>query len=134
MITEYYTSGIIKKFFEKEKKVTRQKLISDIIGFGDGMNHIRAAKYFQRTLKKSQESNFKSVYSFRFWHWLVYILLRIVGPLYNRKIYSHLYKLKKHLWVFENYKMEKLHRLYKKYVPYFEEFYKKNNITADVFN
>ncbi|MDP2038988.1 MAG: hypothetical protein Q8L04_16535, partial [Ignavibacteria bacterium] len=67
-------------------------------------------------------------YQFHFWHWLVFILIRIAAPFYSRKVFSKLYKLKKHLWVFENYKMEKLHKLYAKYVPSFEEFYSKHGI------
>jgi hypothetical protein len=56
------------------------------------------------------------------------LLIRIAAPFYNRKIYSRLYKLKKHLWVFENYKMDKLNLLYKRYSVYLDNFYKQKNI------
>lgn len=142
LINEFYSSGRIEQFFDKEKSATRNELIKNVIGFGDGMNHIRAAFYFQETINKyfrtdnrqqaadnrSPITNNQSLYSFHFWHFLVYYLIRIAGPFYNRAIYSRLYKLKKHLWVFENYRMTKLHDLYKRYLPFFDEFYQEHSI------
>lgn len=142
LIDEFYLNGRLENFYTTEKDSKRKELIKDIIGFGDGMNHIRAGYYFQKTINKyfysdnqqtttnnqSLITTHQSRYYFHFWYWLVYVLIRIAGPLYNRAVYSKLWKFKKHLWVFENYKMEKLHSLYGKYVPYFDKFYKKNNI------
>ncbi len=126
MIDEFYSSGKVVSFFNSEKETQRKELIKSIIGFGDGFNHIRASKYFAQNVYKSKVQNPKS--KFHFWHWLVFVLIRVAAPFYSRKIFSKLYKLKKHLWVFENYKMEKLHKLYAKYVPSFEEFYSKQGI------
>lgn len=126
MINEFYVSGRVQSFSEQEKVKNREELIKNIIGYGDGFNHIRASKYFSETIVKSQASTRN--YKFHIWHWLVYILIRIAAPFYNREFYSKLYKVKKHLWVFENYKMKKLHELYSKYVPYFAEFYDKHDI------
>ncbi len=128
LIDEFYSTGKIEGSYSTEKDLTRKKLIEDIIGFGDGMNHIRAANYFQNTINQSLITNHQSRYNFHFWHWLVYVLIRIAGPFYNRAVYSKLWKFKKHLWVFENYKMEKLHKLYEKYIPFLGRFYKENNI------
>ena len=128
LINEYYSIGRIKEFYSSEKDSMRRNLIKNIIGYGDGMNHIRAAAYFQKTLQRVYNAEKKPVYKFHFWHWLVYILIRIAAPVYNRKLYSKLYKLKKHLWVFENYKMTKLESLYEKYIPSFEAFYNRMDI------
>ncbi|KAF0150787.1 MAG: hypothetical protein FD143_2527 [Ignavibacteria bacterium] len=155
MISEFYDSGKIESFGAHEKSKNRNELIKNIIGFGDGFNHIRASKYFAQTVSNSQfsirhtnshrlaraarlaedrktrqEAGGGQVLNsqFHFWHWLVFILIRIAAPFYNRKVYSKIYKAKKHLWVFENYRMEKLNKLYAKYVPYFDEFYKAHNI------
>lgn len=134
LIDQFYSQKRLEKFFDKEKELMREKLIKDIIGFGDGMNHIRASYYFQLTLKESQDSLLKPKYLFHFWHWLVYVLIRITGPFYNRAVYSRLYKFKKHLWVFENYKMEKLEKLYARYKPDLDEFYKRLKIDDNFFN
>ncbi|MCX6169743.1 MAG: hypothetical protein NTX65_10395 [Ignavibacteriales bacterium] len=142
LIDEFYTHGRIEQFFDDSRATIRKKLIKDIIGFGDGMNHVRAAHYLQNTINKyfitesrkqitdykSPITNNQSKYNFHFWHFLVYYLIRIAGPFYNRAFYSKLYKVKKHLWVFENYKMNKLQELYKRYTPFFDEFYKKNGL------
>lgn len=127
-INQFYISGKIEQFFSEEKENQRKKLIKDIIGFGDGFNHIRAGYYFQKTIERYLKEEKKPVYKFHFWHWLVYVLIRIAGPFYNRNIYSKLWKFKKHLWVFENYKMEKLEKLYSKYQKYFSQFYGKNDL------
>ncbi len=134
MIDEFHAKGKVENFFDTEKESLRKKLIEDIIGFGDGMNHIRASYYFQKTIINSQFSIRNSQFDFHFRHFIVYILIRMAGPLYNRAVYSRLWKFKKHLWVFENYKMEKLHQLYSKYRPYFDEFYKKYNISLSTFD
>ena len=142
LIDEFYSGGRIEQFFEKEKSAIRNELIKNVIGFGDGLNHIRAGYYLQKTIdnyfrasnrqqvtdNRSPITNHKSLYNFHLWHFLVYYLIRIAGPFYNRALYSRLYKFNKHLWVFENYRMTKLHELYKRYVPFFEEFYKARNI------
>ncbi|MFA5805254.1 MAG: hypothetical protein WC879_11475 [Melioribacteraceae bacterium] len=148
LIDEFYSTGKVESFYSAEKDSMRKGLIKDIIGFGDGMNHIRAAHYFQKTINKYFDSdnrqpitdnqtlitNHRSQYKFHFWHWLVYVLIRIAGPLYNRAVYSKLWKFKKHLWVFENYKMEKLHKLYEQYVPFFEGFYHDKQIEKYFLN
>lgn len=128
MIYEYYSTGKISDFFLQGKIDRRKELIRNIIGYGDGLNHIRASYYFKKTLDKISEGYFKPTYKFHLWHFIVYLLIRIAAPFYNRKIYSKIYKLKKHLWVFENYKMEKLNHLYKRYKTYLDEFYEVNKI------
>jgi hypothetical protein len=139
LIDEFYSTNKIKSFNDSEKVSIRNELIKDIIGFGDGMNHLRAAYYFQKTINKYFRTNHQSLitnpqphYTFHLWHWLVYRLIRIAAPLYNRALYSKLWKFKKHLWVFENYKMEKLRRLYEKYIPFFDEFYNQNSIDENI--
>lgn len=132
MIDEFYSTGKIAEFTDAEKVRQRDELIKNIIGFGDGFNHIRASQYFAKTVSKSKIKNQK--FKFHFWHWMVFILIRIAAPFYNRRFFSKLYKLKKHLWVFENYKMEKLHQLYAKYVPFYVEFYTEHRIAERFSN
>jgi surface carbohydrate biosynthesis protein len=142
LIDEFYLTGRIEQFLEEEKAVIRNGLIKNIIGFGDGMNHIRAGYYLQEIINnyfkagnprpvdddQSPIADYQPQYNFHLWHFFVYCLIRIAGPFYNRTLFSKLYKMKKHLWVFENYKMNRLHELYKRYVPFFDEFYSTNNI------
>ena len=135
LIDEFYANSRIEQFFDKDKSDIRNELIEEIIGFGDGFNHVRASFYLQETISKYfgnggqlPAASHRPQYRFNLRHFLVYYLIRIAGPFYNRAIYSRLYKFKKHLWVFENYKMEGLRLLYKKYSPFFDEFYRKNDV------
>lgn len=134
LINQHYSSGKIEEFYDSEKELKRKELIKNIIGFGDGMNHIRASYYFQNTVSKINHTTIKPRYTFHFWHWLVYILTRIAGPFYNRSIFSRIYKVKKHLWVFENYKMEKLNLLFEKYKPFYDDFYERKNLEEKIKN
>ncbi|PKL82215.1 MAG: hypothetical protein CVV24_11230 [Ignavibacteriae bacterium HGW-Ignavibacteriae-3] len=131
LIDEFYSRGKIEQFYDSDKKESRKELVKDIIGFGDGFNHIRASYYFQKTINNSRFTARNSQYRFRLWHFIVYYLIRIAGPFYNRAIFSRLYKFKKHLWIFENYKMENLNLLYKQYSVHLDEFYHSKGIKTE---
>lgn len=132
-INQFYSNGRINEFFQAEKESIRKRLIKDIIGYGDGLNHVRACYFLNQSLEKSKTQNL--VYKFHFWHWLVYVLIRIAAPFYYRKIFSKIFKLKKHLWVFENYKMEKLNQLFTHYSSFLTQFYNALNIDREgLFN
>ena len=127
MINQFYSTGTIEDFSSPAKEARRIELIKEIAGYGDGMNHIRVSYYLNKTILAAQKES-RPEYKFHIWHWLVHILLQVSGPFYSRRIYSRVYKLKKHLWVFEDYKMSRLDDLYRRYIPSFEEFYAKNRI------
>ena len=142
LIDEFYSGGTIEQFTNETKAVVREELIKEIIGYGDGLNHIRASTYLQKTINKyfgagnpqpatgnqSPATDHRPLYRFHPWHFIVYYLIRIAGPFYNRALYSRIYKFKKHLWIFENYKMKRLHNLYERYAPFFDDFYKRADI------
>ena len=52
----------------------------------------------------------------------------IGGTFYVKSLFKYVYKLKKHLWVFENYKMEEIEKLYNDYSVYLDKFYSNNFI------
>jgi len=126
MINEYYTSGRIASFFEEEKEKNRKELIKNVIGYGDGYNHIRTSYYLSKTTERALAN--KPEYKFNFLYFLYHIFTIIGGMFYIRSFYRNLYKFNKHLWVFENYKMKGVETLYQKYSGYLEEFYKKESI------
>ena len=126
LIDEYSASGKISSFFDGEKEKSRKELIENIAGFGDGLNHIRAGRYLARTIEKAK--NNKPGYKFNFLFFLYHLFTVAGGMFYIRDLYKHIYKLKKHLWVFENYKMKEIEALYSKYSTYLKDFYVKNNL------
>jgi hypothetical protein len=127
MIDRWYSTGTFSEFDSEEAKQQRQKLITDSVGYGDGFNHIRAAYYLGRTIEDLQRRS-KPRYRFSSVQLFFHLFTVIGGMMYVRSLYRHMYKLKKHLWVFENYRMAGLGQLYTKYSHFLETFYVKHNI------
>ena len=123
---EYYRTGKIASFFTEEKEANRKQLIRNIMGFGDGLNHIRASYYLSKTVEKAKTST--PDYKFNFLYFLYHLFTITGGLFYIRSFYRKLYKFNKHLWVFENYKMAGIEALYSKYSLFLHEFYKKKDI------
>ena len=126
LFNEYTAAGTIKQFEEPQKEESRKELIKNIIGFGDGLNHIRAGYYLMKTIEKADETT--PVYKFNLIYFLYHLFTLTGGAFYIRPLYKRLYKFNKHLWVFENYRMKGVEELYKKYSAYMDEFYKKKGI------
>lgn len=126
MIDEYNNSGRIASFFTEEKGNSRKELIKNVIGFGDGYNHIRTAYYLSRTVGKAKKGT--PSYKYNFLYFLYHLFTITGGLFYVRSFYRKLYKLNKHLWVFENYKMKGVEQLYTKYSAFLDGFYEKEDI------
>lgn len=64
-IDEYYKTGKIKAF--EEKKELREKLISDYIGFSDGLNHVRFMSFLKPYIEKIENGELqKGKWNIRF--------------------------------------------------------------------
>jgi hypothetical protein len=125
-IEEYYSRGTIKQFFSKELKEKRAELIRNTIGFGDGLNHIRAGFYFEKTINKIHRNNKHRIFSFA--HYIKYILLHLGKNFYIKNIFKALPKFKKTVWIFERFRLTNVEKLKMHYWPFFDDFYKKNSI------
>ncbi|HTY38335.1 MAG TPA: hypothetical protein VMH23_14550 [Bacteroidota bacterium] len=126
MIDELYGSGAITEFSSSDKARLRRDLIADSVGFGDGLNHIRASYYFKNVIDRLP--SFERRRRFSLVQFLVHLFTIIGGMFYVRSLYRHIYKLKKHLWVFENFRMQKIETLYTRYSTDLRDFYSKHNI------
>jgi hypothetical protein len=127
IIDQWYGTGTISEFHSEETTRQRRSLITDSVGYGDGFNHMRAAYYLGRTIENLQRRS-KPRYRFSSVQLFFHLFTVIGGMMYLRSLYRHMYKLKKHLWVFENYRMAGLGQLYTKYSHFLETFYVKHNI------
>jgi hypothetical protein len=127
MIDELRRVGTISEFSSDNLAQQRQNLIADSIGYGDGFNHIRASYYFKRVVDGLPTAT-KSRFRFSPLQLFFHLFTIIGGAFYHRAVYKHLYKFKKHLWVFENYKMKDIERLHVKYSSFMEGFYTKQKI------
>jgi hypothetical protein len=127
MIDQWYSAGRISEFNSEKTAQQRQNQITDSVGYTDGFNHIRVAYYLSRTVEDLKRRP-KPRYQFSFVQLFFHLFTVIGGAMYMRSLYRHMYKLKKHLWVFENYKMTGLEKLYTGYSHFLETFYVKHTI------
>jgi len=127
MIDQLYSIGTISEFSSDDKVQRRQNLVANSIGYGDGFNHIRASYYFKHTIEELPTAA-RPHYRFSIVQLFFHLFTIVGGALYIRSLYKHLYKFKKHLWVFENYRMREIEKLYTRYSSFLEEFYMKHNI------
>lgn len=101
-INEYYNTGKINSFYETVLEKEREDLVSDSIGFKDGLNHIRVIYYFLDKIK-AKETNSKPFLNLR--HLRLYLLMHIGRFFYSKSIFETLPKFKKTIYVFENRKL-----------------------------
>lgn len=125
-IDEYKAVNRIQSFHLNVKQKTRERVITNSLGFADGLNHIRAGYYLKRTIDNADFSKIK--YHIRLKSFIIYALTVVGVFFYNRKLYSILPKAKKFLWVFEQYKLVRLKKDFESYSVFLERFYKKNRI------
>ena len=130
-INEFYQTKTIKAFHTEEKKQKRQTLIKETIGYGDGLNHLRAGFYLKKVVEKAQKQDYRH-FKFSLKYFIMYLLLHIGKFFYIKSVFLKLPKLKKTVWLFERYKLSKISFFKKKYYPYLDHFYKKNQLIQKI--
>ena len=130
-INEFYTTGKVEDMFKPEKIEARQQIFKDVIGFNDGMNHIRAGYYLNKTINSIKPKPQKKV-SFNTLYFIRYILMHIGGVFYNKELFLKLPKFKKTVWVFDRYKLKNIKIIRNKYYIDIEKFHKKYNIPTNI--
>lgn len=129
LIDSFYKRGFVEEFETEEKKIARDILITNTIGFGDGMNHIRAGKYLEKVIQKIPDRKQKNI-TRNFNFFIKYWLLHIGKYFYVKKIFKILPKFKKTIWIFDRYKLRKIPYFTQKYYPYLDRFHSETNVQA----
>jgi surface carbohydrate biosynthesis protein len=128
-LDQFYKTGKLATFFFPEKEKERAAIISETIGYGDGLNHIRAAYYFQKTLESITEENVRQrPYRFSLKFFTMRILMHGGSIFYNKKLFSKLYKFKKTIWIFDRYRLPRIDELFQQISAPLERFYNSNQI------
>lgn len=104
----------------------RDEIIRSSIGFADGLNHLRCAYYFNPFLDENRKTPTKPSLNMRFLR--LYWLLHIGKYFYIRKLYEKLPKFKKTIWVFENYKLDKINQLKSEIYVELHKFYQNKRL------
>lgn len=128
-INEFYQTGKIEACTAQNLIEIRKKLIADTIGFADGLNHVRAGKYLQKTIDTLDNKNIKVKFNTRYF--IDYMLMHIGKYFYCKKIFLQLPKFKKTIWIFDNYSLKGLPAKHAEYSGYLTNFYKQKGVTAN---
>lgn len=115
-------------YFQPEILENRNAIIKNSIGFDDGFNHLRVIKAIKPFLGNTNKSNH---YSLNFGFLKKYLLLHAGKLFYNKYIFQKNAKLKKTIWIFENYKLEKIKAGRQKAYNDLDKFYLKNKISSN---
>jgi len=121
-VDEYYKTGELADFTGRDLIKARGRLIKDTVGFSDGLNHIRAVKYFSKSLTLRKSTN-KPVFNFR--HFRLFILMHYGRYLFNKSIFQKLPYFRKTLYVFENRNLPQFEELKANYYKKLSVFHKR---------
>jgi len=125
-LNAYYERGSIPEF--KARKDLRKKIISDVIQWDDGKNHMRAAYFIEKILKEA-DTNKLNRYSLKekfdsYVNHILYIGAIIPGI-------RNLPRFKKYKYNRRMFKSNQLKKLTKEYQPFWERFFETNPLTID---
>lgn len=127
-LNQFFNDNNDSLYFQPKILEHRNAIIKNSIGFDDGFNHLRvikAIKPFLGNIKKSDH------YSLKFSFLIKYLLLHIGKVFYIKSIFQKNAKLKKTIWIFENYKLEKIKAGRHKAYNDLDKFYLKNKLTSN---
>ena len=113
LIDEFYQTGKISRFDADDKVKARQEVVAYTIGCNDGLNHVRAAWYLEKTMYFR-----KGKYQF------MTFLMRAGALVYYRPLFLSLPKFKKTTWIFDNFRLKNAEYRKQEYLHQLPEFYK----------
>jgi len=127
-INEFYQNGTIKKF--EEKKGIREKLISEYIGFSDGLNHVRFMSFLKPYIEKIEKNEIKKR------EWNIPLKQKIIGYIkhvvytFSKGRYNMLY-IKKWARIYDMFSDKEVENQKRLRYPGFDKFYDKNKQQID---
>ncbi|MEN9997726.1 MAG: hypothetical protein RI922_716 [Bacteroidota bacterium] len=128
---ELYSNNNIAYFNGPEVVKKRNAIFSNSIGFADGLNHLRSMQAFKPYLADDSVKNRPSI-NWKFFR--LYWLLHVGKYFYVPSIFKMLPKLKKTVWVFENYSLEKIKKQKREVYKDLDLFYAKQNLPSKIKN
>jgi len=132
-IDEYYKTGKVAEMYLPNKIKARELIFENVIGFADGMNHIRSGYYLGKTIEKMPIKKRVKV-KFNLLFFIRFLLMSIGGVFYLKPLFLRLPKFKKTIWIFDRYKLKNIDILKEKYYKYLNDFHSKNAISEKLGN
>jgi len=121
MIDEYYGTGQIKAF--EEKQAERKRIIKDTIQWDDGKNHIRVANFIKELLDKSKDVYYARPELKVYVKHCIYVLSKYL-PVFVQK----LPKIRNYSHIHEKFNCEELKKNVDRYFHDLTAFYAKEGI------
>ncbi|MEM9859134.1 MAG: hypothetical protein AAF843_17375 [Bacteroidota bacterium] len=131
-IDEFYKTGKVSAIDDKILEA-RSRIIKDTIGYDDGINHIRTGFYLKKTIENLGSNKARS-FKINTKYLIMYLLVRLGKPVYNRKLFLKLPKFKKTIWIFNKLELKGLTALKKEYFKYLDRFYEVNELNEKIKN
>ncbi len=125
LIDEFYQSGRIQAFDVEEKVAARKEIIEYTIGSDDGLNHVRAGYYLEKTLPVENRAKYFRKQKYL----LMNYLMRLGSLVYYKPLFLGLPKFKKTTWIFDNFRLKKATVRKKEYLSQTQRFYQ--NVISD---
>lgn len=118
-------------FFDPENIIkSRDQILEDAIGFSDGLNHLRCVKAMKPYLDAIQKRSFLPKINYRFLR--LYYLLHIGKYIYIPLLFKNFPKLKKTVWIFENYELHKVKEAKQNNYVFLDKFYSEKGIDTKI--
>lgn len=130
-ILEYFETGTLKDFEDDHLKAARHKLVSDTIGYSDGLNHLRAVYYFSKSLNKPHSTRTPKL---NLRHLRLYYLMHWGKYFYRKAIFEKLPYFRKTIYVFESMNLDDLESRKDEYYESLDRFYAEKNIDKAIRN
>lgn len=131
-IDEYYDTGQIAEMSNPKLKEARKKIFDNVIGFADGMNHLRAGYYLNKTVDRIVTR--KNKIKLNPLYFIRYLLLMAGSKLYCKKIFIKLPKFKKTVWIFDRYKLRNIESTKEKYYSYLDNYYHRTKLSEKIYD
>lgn len=120
-------------FFKQEQLLAeRQHILSNAIGYTDGLNHLRAIRCVRHRLEEQTNPKLRIPVNYTF---LKRALLLHLGKFFFvENLFRQLPKLKKTVWIFRNHELKEVQALKKALYPDLDAFYSKQNLNNRILS
>ena len=130
-IDEFYQTGRVSEMFDKERIKYRQEILENVIGFADGLNHIRAGYYLSKTVDGIKNTHPKDV-KIKTLFVIRFFLLHIGKYFYKKSVFLKLPRLKKTVWIFERFRLKNFEQTKNKYYSFLDVFHDRYELSEKI--
>lgn len=125
LIEEFYLTYSSHIFENAQLLEQRKKLVSDTIGYKDGLNHLRVIYHFEKYIKPKTKLKRPAI---NFRHIRLYTLMHLGRFFYIKSLFKVLPKFKKTIYVFESRNLPGFNKRKNKFYSEIGKFHKVHGI------